>query len=326
MEDYKEYSIYTLYRIHCMERSKRKDIELHLETRTEKEKKEFKDLQNETLLSYLKRHIYSEGQEVVKLSEERLNKAKKLMQYDFILFKKYINEIIIANIENEVNVRSILLNEGNKQNSKFNELKSKFDFITDQKEKDIKAALENTDKYKNISFIKSVIDNRKNQYRDEKKFYENCFAQIICCIQYIKDLQLKSYPEIFKEISYGDHKNINVDPETKISKESKPNEHTSKETLTQKELALYYVYLHDSKCEPYFRDHPNGTVKALQEVAKKHNVSYKNFQLQYNKVVNPNTRICNKNIKNIRNVIMHLRDKPNALKLAQDELKKAELM
>jgi hypothetical protein len=96
--------------------------------------------------------------------------------------------------------------------------------------------------------------------------------------------------------------------------------------LTIIQFALYYYYLQETKYEKHFGKE-KGKMKEIETLCNKYGFkSIKNFQISYNKISNNSKeRITSKNIDNIKAVIKHLTQFPNALKLAEDELKLSEI-
>lgn len=87
--------------------------------------------------------------------------------------------------------------------------------------------------------------------------------------------------------------------------------------------ALYYFYLQEAKDFPNFDNHPQGKVKAIEELIEKDKIetSSKNFQLEYNKIANhKSNRIAKNKAKTILFVANELlKNYPNAQKIALEE-------
>lgn len=106
---------------------------------------------------------------------------------------------------------------------------------------------------------------------------------------------------------------------------AKTKEEETKPSITQ--LILHYIYLQEAKIIPFFENHPMGKIEAIEELIKKDGIdTTKNyFQKIYNKFTHhPSNRIARNQVKNIQFVIDHLlKDHPQAIKIAGEELKQA---
>lgn len=97
---------------------------------------------------------------------------------------------------------------------------------------------------------------------------------------------------------------------------------SKKPTLTH--YALFYYFIHESREERRFDNHPEGKVAALKELISKNKVptkSYKTFQLKYNQISkNRMNRIASSEKKNLAYVIKNmLNEYPKAKKIAIEE-------
>lgn len=95
---------------------------------------------------------------------------------------------------------------------------------------------------------------------------------------------------------------------------------------TQVVLALYYFYMQEGGYEEDFSLHTGGKVKAIDELAAKHKVDAKRFQLKYNIIRWDEKRIQPSQYQNIKAVIPLLSKYPLAKSIAEAELKKIEIM
>lgn len=85
--------------------------------------------------------------------------------------------------------------------------------------------------------------------------------------------------------------------------------------------ALYYYYLQEAKVHPHFDNYPGGKVAATEEVAAKHKISAKRFQMDYNSIQqHKSERLHVSQLKNFNKVIPLLQDYPDAQRKALDEL------
>lgn len=101
-----------------------------------------------------------------------------------------------------------------------------------------------------------------------------------------------------------------------------------KERIPLPKMVLYYYYLQQVGKFPYFENHPEGKVKAIEEVINRDNIktSIKHFQLKYNFINNHKTnRIAKNQVANIDYVAnVMLKNYPEAKELALSELKLAQ--
>lgn len=98
---------------------------------------------------------------------------------------------------------------------------------------------------------------------------------------------------------------------------------SGEQTLDQPARALYWFYLHDTGSRPDFSNHPNGKIQAIKELVGDKS-SWKNFQLEYNKLVKYDNRTCRASIKKIEEILPLLEEFPKAHLKAKDELKAAK--
>lgn len=108
-----------------------------------------------------------------------------------------------------------------------------------------------------------------------------------------------------------------------------PNNNASKKPSAI-HYALKVYYLQHARYIRFFQNHPEGTLKAIQEYVNSddyHLGSWKNFQLIYNKISNYKTnRVALENVPKIEYVIQNmLSDYPKAILIAEEELKEARL-
>lgn len=111
----------------------------------------------------------------------------------------------------------------------------------------------------------------------QKKFFENKLRF------YKEELQLQ------KELKLANH-----------TPKNNKKENTTKPTVPQ--YALYYYYLQEGRDYPYFENHPEGKVKAINELIEKEGLqtTAKHFQIKYNFIANYRTnRIAKNQKKNI---------------------------
>lgn len=103
---------------------------------------------------------------------------------------------------------------------------------------------------------------------------------------------------------------------------------TTNKGATVAQYALYYIYLQESGDFDYFENHPEGKLKAIEELLKneKINTSVKYFQKMYNKLSHYKTnRVAKNQVANIAFAAnTMLKDLPKAQKIALKELKEAK--
>lgn len=103
---------------------------------------------------------------------------------------------------------------------------------------------------------------------------------------------------------------------------------TTNKGATVAQYALYYIYLQESGDFDYFENHPEGKLKAIEELLQneKINTSMKYFQKMYNKLSHYKTnRVAKNQVANIAFVAnTMLKDLPKAQKIALKELKEAK--
>lgn len=97
---------------------------------------------------------------------------------------------------------------------------------------------------------------------------------------------------------------------------------------TLKQYAMYYHYLIDTEINQRFENTAGGKMIAIKEIAARHRISSKKFQLSYNKICNDTSERCSgtpKNLKDFEAVISMLNCHPKAKEKALEELNKAKL-
>lgn len=103
---------------------------------------------------------------------------------------------------------------------------------------------------------------------------------------------------------------------------------TTNKGATVAQYALYYIYLQESGDFDYFENHPEGKLKAIEELLEneKINTSVKYFQRMYNKLSHYKTnRVAKNQVANIAFVAnTMLKDLSKAQKIALKELKEAK--
>lgn len=117
-----------------------------------------------------------------------------------------------------------------------------------------------------------------------------------------------------------------------LSEKSLPNKEAPKNLKSGgasiPQYALYYIYLQESGDFGYFENHPNGKLKAIEELIEKEgiNTTTKYFQKVYNNLTHYKTnRVAKKQVANIYFVAnTMLKDLPKAQKIALAELKDAK--
>jgi hypothetical protein len=101
-----------------------------------------------------------------------------------------------------------------------------------------------------------------------------------------------------------------------------------KNNISVSKIVLYYYYLQSVGKFPYFENHPQGKVKAIEELLVKDKIktTLKHFQIKYNLINNHNTnRVAKNQVANIEYVAnTMLKDYPEAKELALSELKLAQ--
>ena len=90
---------------------------------------------------------------------------------------------------------------------------------------------------------------------------------------------------------------------------------------TQLQYALYYYYLQESGDYPRFGVDTTKE-KGIEEIATRHGIGFKNFQIQYNKVSYPKTgrEFRQKKSKDVAKVLEMLSDYPKAMNIARLDL------
>jgi len=115
--------------------------------------------------------------------------------------------------------------------------------------------------------------------------------------------------------------------EPKSSQKNTQNHKTDTKKTSIPALVLYYYYLQEAKDFPNFDNHPQGKVKAIEELIVKGsiNTTAKNFQLEYNKIAHhQSNRVAKSKAKSILFVANELlKNYPNAQKIALQEYKLA---
>lgn len=94
--------------------------------------------------------------------------------------------------------------------------------------------------------------------------------------------------------------------------------------LTQRQLALYYVYLHITDTFKSFEDMPEGKVAAMASVVKPFGKSVTPFQKFYNALI-VSLVARTENVDDLKVVSPLLREYPKAVERITDELRKAEI-
>lgn len=101
-----------------------------------------------------------------------------------------------------------------------------------------------------------------------------------------------------------------------------------KEKIPLPKTVLYYYYLQQTGVYPFFENHPEGKVKAIEELIYRDKIktTVKHFQLKYNFISNYKTnRIASNQVANIDYVANKmLKNYPHAKELALSELKLAQ--
>ncbi len=97
-------------------------------------------------------------------------------------------------------------------------------------------------------------------------------------------------------------------------------------SLSQMQQALFTVYRQEAGLLSAFENHPKKKEKAIEEYCLTLNCSWKNFRIQYNKVIKPDLRMNLPNfLKDTEAILPALQAFPKALEIAMGERKKAEL-
>ncbi len=117
-----------------------------------------------------------------------------------------------------------------------------------------------------------------------------------------------------------------------LSENSLPKKEATKSLNSRKvtipQYALYYIYLQESGDFGYFENHPEGKLKAIEELIQKEgiNTSTKYFQKVYNSLIHYKTnRVARNQVANIKFVAnTMLKDLPKAQNIALSELKEAK--
>ncbi|GAA0723871.1 hypothetical protein GCM10009430_27770 [Aquimarina litoralis] len=127
----------------------------------------------------------------------------------------------------------------------------------------------------------------------------------------------------FKEELYLEEKD-----NQRLQKENPKKEKQVRKNPSILQYALYYYYLQQSKDFPHFENHPEGKVRAIEELIKNANLNttQKYFQLRYNKIANHKTnRVALNQVKNIGFVAnTMLKEFPKAQKIALSDLEEAK--
>lgn len=138
------------------------------------------------------------------------------------------------------------------------------------------------------------------------------------------DLQEKffeSKQRFYKEKLFIEEKGLK-EPKTNKSIESDAR------IITVPITVLYYYYLQAAGYFPYFENHPEGKLKAIENLIEKDNIdtTAKHFQIKYNIIGNHKTnRIAKKQAANISYVANQmLNDYPKAKEIALAELEEAQ--
>lgn len=170
----------------------------------------------------------------------------------------------------------------------------------------------NSDSLNNLKIINYTIDNIEHKklanelYNKEDEDY--------------LDLQSKFFEN--KQRLYKEQLFIQERELKSTQRNNKPNK-TDTKKISIPALVLYYYYLQEAKDFPNFDNHPQGKVKAIEELIEKDNIntSVKNFQLEYNKIAHhQSNRIAKNKAKTILFVANEsLKKYPNAKKRALEE-------
>ena len=159
---------------------------------------------------------------------------------------------------------------------------------------------------------------------------KNAFDKVVDTIDGIETIRLTPnlhkgrellFPE--KQLEFFSNKRLllidKMKSERFISK--KPHSQSKNEKFSITEYALFIYFLQKGKDRPYFENHPEGKLKAIEELINKEglNASPKYFQTKYNEFSNYES-----NIKNLRNrkikatVLEMLKGYPRSHKVAKE--------
>ncbi|WP_010178213.1 hypothetical protein [Aquimarina agarilytica] len=138
----------------------------------------------------------------------------------------------------------------------------------------------------------------------------------------------ENYLELQKE--FFENKMRFYKEKLKLQKESKLLKDKPKKTKKDKvtkpttpQYALYYYYLQEGREYPYFENHPEGKIQAIEEVLNKEGLqtSAKYFQIKYNFIANYKTnRVAKnqkKNIDFVANTMLNDYKKPREIAISE---------
>lgn len=163
----------------------------------------------------------------------------------------------------------------------------------------LKVINEHIDYFEDKLLENEILNSEDENYLDlQKRFFEN---------------KQKYYKEkLFLHEKEANNKSTNIKQAANSTKK-----------ISIPTLVMYYYYLQEAKDFPFFDNHPEGKLKAIEELIKKDkiNTSAKNFQLEYNKIAHhKSNRIANNKASNILFVAnTMLTNYPNAKKIALKE-------